>query len=117
MLSLSQQADNGSVWENPNPSPWRNGKKPRKDKNKWKTGGVSHTIVNTKIRWKMIRVDVEYPTGGSTWNVHIQVKWLKGKFFLKSIKDLSKLPKSIKTNRLIQTWVEKAFRNLKNFKH
>ena len=50
------------------------GRSRRKDKNKWKTGGTSNTIINKKIRQNMVRVDLEYPTGWSFWNVHIQLK-------------------------------------------
>jgi hypothetical protein len=83
---------------------------------KWNTWWTSKTITNVEVKWWKARVDVEYPTWWSSWNVHIQFKW-KGwnyKEYLNSIDDLSKLPKDIRNNKEIINWVNKAFRNLEN---
>ena len=74
------------------------------------TGGTSKTITNVEINRAKVRVDVEFPTGGSTGNVHVQVKGPgAGKFYLNNLDDLAELPKSIRNNESIQRGVKKAF--------
>ena len=82
-------------------------------KGKGFTGGISKTVKNIKIGKNKVRVDVEYPTGGSIGNVHIQVKGPnKAKIYLDSIDDLQNLPKSIRNNREIQEALQRAFEQL-----
>lgn len=81
------------------------------------TGGDSKSSQQVKIRKDMVRVDVEYPTGGSTGNVHIQVKGPnKAKYYLNSAEDLKNLPKSIRKNDQIKSLVEHAFEQLEKAK-
>ncbi|MBO1063124.1 MAG: hypothetical protein HEQ14_20010, partial [Aphanizomenon flos-aquae CP01] len=89
--------------------------------NKGFTGGNSKTISNTKIDKNLVRVDVEFPTGGSSGNVHIQIKGsgIQGgqeKIFLNSPNDLQSLPKSIRNNPEVQRSVNKAFDLLSRYK-
>jgi hypothetical protein len=85
------------------------------------TGGTSKTISNTKINKNLVRVDVEFPTGGSSGNVHIQIKGAntkrgQEKIFLNNPSDLTNLPRSIRSSPEIQKAVDKAFNLLKNYK-
>ncbi len=89
--------------------------------NKGFTGGNSKTISNTKIDKNLVRVDVEFPTGGSSGNVHIQIKGsgIQGgqeKIFLNSPNDLQSLPKSTRNNPEVQRSVNKAFDLLSRYK-
>ena len=79
----------------------------------------SHTLVNIEVKWWKARVDVEYPTSKSSWNVHVQYKWKWGnwKIYLDSEDDIYKLPKDIRKNPKILEWIRKAFRNLRNFRN
>ncbi|RPF54154.1 RHS repeat-associated protein [Aquisalibacillus elongatus] len=52
------------------------------------TGGISKTIVNTTINKRQVRVDMEYPTGGSTGKCSYPIKRYRWK-----AKDISKQPK------------------------
>jgi hypothetical protein len=72
-----------------------------------KSGGTSHTTVQKKIHGRNVRVDVEFPTGGSSGNVHVHIG--KQKHFLNSPDDIRSLPKSVRRDRNIQRGIEKAF--------
>jgi len=75
------------------------------------TGGNSKTVVNVAIGRQKVRVDVEYPTGTSSGNVHNQTKGAGGKekFYLEQASDLGSLPGPIRSNSDIQRAVERAF--------
>ncbi len=74
------------------------------------TGGNSKTIKNVKIKKNMVRVDLEYPTGGSTGNVHVQIKGPDAaKIFINDPNDLSSLPRGIQNNQDIVRAIHKAF--------
>lgn len=79
------------------------------------TGGTSKTVVNVKIGKVKVRVDIEYPTGESSGNVHIQTKGAGGseKYYLNGAEGLSELPNAIRGNSEIQRAVDRAFEQLR----
>jgi RHS repeat-associated protein len=79
------------------------------------TGGNSKTVANIKTKTGQVRVDIEYPTGKSTGNVHINIKSPKTKIYLNSVDDLQNLPKSLRKNAEIKRAVERAFEQLNKF--
>ncbi len=82
-----------------------------------RTGGTSRTVGGARVGRQNVRVDVEYPTGGSSGNVHVQWKGPggPGKQFLNGLEDLQQLPRAIRENVVIQRAVAKAFDLLSRF--
>ncbi|MGH7426320.1 MAG: RHS repeat-associated core domain-containing protein, partial [Candidatus Methylomirabilales bacterium] len=78
---------------------------------KKKTGGISKTLAWAKIEKLRVRVDVEFPTGGSTGNIHVQVKGpgAPKKYYIDNPNDLSALPRSIREDADIVRAIRKNF--------
>jgi RHS repeat-associated protein len=82
------------------------------------TGGTSKTVGTAKVGRGSVKVDVEFPTGESTGNVHVQYKGKGGqqKIFLNSIEDFAKLPKSWRSSPRLRRAAEKALELLGRFR-
>jgi hypothetical protein len=81
------------------------------------TGGTSKTIGNKRLNKDMVRVDVEFPTGESTGNVHVQVKGPGGpqKYYINDPADLSALPRYIRNDPEIVKWIGHGFDLLRRY--
>jgi hypothetical protein len=75
--------------------------------NKGNTGGTSHTVIQKTINKQNVRIDIEFPTGGSSGNVHIHIG--NQKIYLDSFNDIGNLPKAIRKDSDVQRAIKKAF--------
>lgn len=82
------------------------------------TGGVSKTVGReVKVGPQRVRVDVEFPTGGSSNNVPVQTKGLRGptKTYINDAQKLEQLLRSIRENPEVVKNINRAFDLLNRF--